>query len=230
MKEHRFDDSSELARRLAESIAGDLAAAVDSRGAASLVVSGGSTPRPLFDELSRRPLAWEQVSVTLADERWVAADHEASNEALVRRHLLTEEASEARWVGLTDSSETPEDGCDEIEGRLRSVPRPFDVVVLGMGGDGHTASLFPGAAELADGLDPANERLCLAVRPPEAPYPRLSLTLAALLASRRIVLHVTGQQKWAVYQQALADGPAEELPIRAVLRGAEDRVEVFWAP
>ena len=228
--ERRFEDRLELARGLADSIAADLSTAIESRGEATLVVSGGSTPRPLFEELSRRPLAWDRVSVTLADERWVPVEDPASNEALVRRHLLTGEASGARWVGLVNEAATPEEGRDEIDRRLRSVPRPFDVLVLGMGGDGHTASLFPDAAELAEGLDTSHDRSCLAVRPPEAPHPRLSLTLAALLDSRRIVLHITGAEKWDVYQRALADGPVEELPIRAVLRGAADRVEIYWAP
>lgn len=229
MSEHRFADPRQLARELARSIAGDLAAAVDRRGAAALVVSGGSTPRPLFAALRRRELPWERVWVTLADERWVPAADAASNEALVRRHLLADAAAAARWLGLVNEAPTPEDGRDECERRLRALPRPFDVVVLGMGADGHTASLFPGAAELAAGLDPRSPRTCLAVHPARAPHPRLSLTLAALLDSRRIVLHITGEEKWAVYRRALEPGPAEELPIRAVLRGAGDRLQVYWA-
>ncbi len=230
MNEHRFDDRTQLADELARSVAGDLAVAVAERGAASLVVSGGSTPRPLFERLSRAELPWNKVSVTLADERWVAADDEASNEALVRRLLVVEYAASARWVGLKNSAPTPEAGREACERRLREVPRPFDVVVLGMGGDGHTASLFPASAELAAGLDPRSRRACLAVHPPDAPHPRMSLTLAALLDSRRIVLHVTGDAKWTVYLRALESGPVEELPIRAILRGASNRLEVFWAP
>ncbi len=195
---------------------------------ASLVVSGGSTPKPFFEHLSRRVLAWDRVRITLADERWVGADHEASNERLVRRHLLVAEAAVATVVGLKTPEATPEEGCEACEQALAQVTRPFDVVILGMGGDGHTASLFPGAPELAAGFDPASGRTCLAAHPATAPHPRMSLTLPALLDSRRLVLHITGESKRRVYAQALEPGPAQELPIRAVL--ASDRVEVWWAP
>ncbi len=223
-----FDDRDVLAAALADSVAGDLHDAAAERTAVSLVVSGGSTPRPFFEHLSRRPLAWDRVRITLADERWVPPDHEASNERLVRRHLLAGEAAVATLVGLKNAATTPEEGRDGCEQALVEVPRPFDVVVLGMGGDGHTASLFPGASELAAGLDPESRRSCLAVRPTAAPLPRMSLTLAALLDSRRLVLHVTGDDKWRVYAQALEPGPPEELPIRALL--ATGRVQVWWAP
>jgi 6-phosphogluconolactonase len=229
--EKLFSDRQELAPSLARSIAADLDAAVGRRGLASLVVSGGSTPRPLFAELCRHRLPWDRVAVTLADERWVDADDEASNEALVRRHLLVGEAAAARWTGLKTGGATPEEGRDEAEERLRQMPRPFDVVVLGMGTDGHTASLFPAAPELAAGLDLESGRLCLAVHPPAAPHPRISLTLRALLDSRRIVLHLTGEDKLDVYRRALADGPVEEMPVRAVLRATLPlRVEMYWAP
>ena len=221
-------DRDALARALAESVAGDLAAAVAARGAASLVVSGGSTPRPLFAVLSGLALPWEKVTITLADERWVPVDDDASNEALVRRRLLVGAAAGARFVGLKNEAATPEAGRDACGAALAAVPRPFDVVVLGMGGDGHTASLFPGAAQLAEGL--ATEALCLPMRPPAAPHPRMSLSLRALLDSRRLVVHVTGDDKWQVYRAALADGPVEDLPIRAVLRGGHPDLGVWWAP
>ncbi|MEE8526051.1 MAG: 6-phosphogluconolactonase [Thermoanaerobaculia bacterium] len=229
--EKLFSDRRELASSLADSIAADLAAAVGRLGLASLVVSGGSTPRPLFEELGRRSLPWDRVWVTLADERWVAVDDDASNEALVRRHLLTGEAAVARWVGLKTDAATPEEGRGETDRRLRGMPRPFDVVVLGMGGDGHTASLFPGAPELAAGLTYGYRRLCLAVRPPGALHPRISLTLRTLLDSWRVVLHLTGEDKLDVYRRALADGSVEEMPVRGVLRTTLPvRVELYWAP
>lgn len=230
VREVRYPDRDTLAGELADSVAKDLAQATRTRGVASLVVSGGSTPKALFKELAQRALSWDKVVVSLADERWVPADHEASNERLVRTHLLTHHAAAARLMGMVNEAATPEAGCAATEAALATMPRPFDVVILGMGGDGHTASLFPGADELAAGLDLANPKLCLAVRPPAMPHPRLSLSLAALLVSRRIVLHITGQEKWAVYQRALAEGPARELPIRALLRHANPPMEVVWAP
>ena len=224
----RLDDRGALATALGEAVAADLDAAVAERGAASLVVSGGSTPRPLFQDLSRRPLPWDKIRVTLADERWVPPDHADSNQRLVQRHLLRREAAAATLVGLKTPHATPEEGREACERALAEIPRPFDVVILGMGGDGHTASLFPDAPELAAGLDLESRQTCLAVRPPAAPHPRMSLTLAAILDCRRLVLHVTGEEKWRVVEQARSPGPAQELPIRAAL--ASGRVEIWWAP
>jgi 6-phosphogluconolactonase len=222
-----FEDRGALAAALAESIGADLASAVKARGEASLVVSGGSTPKPLFEALCQLELPWEKVGITLADERWVPADHEASNEGMVRSLLLRNRAAKARFVGLWNGAPSPEAGADAVAEALDGMARPFDVLVLGMGGDGHTASLFPGAAELADGLDLERVSPVVAVRPSHAPHARLSLSLRALLDSRRIVLHVTGEEKYEVLERALGDGAEEELPIRAVLRRAE--VEVYWA-
>ena len=224
----QFANPEDLAVALSDNVAEQLRAAITDRGEASLVVSGGSTPQPFFEHLSQQPLPWGQVRVTLADERWVPADHEASNERLVRHHLLVGEAGAATMVGLKSSASTPEEGREACEQTLAQISRPFDVVILGMGGDGHTASLFPDAPELAAGLDAATPETCLAVRPPAAPHARMSLTLRALLDSRRLILHITGEGKQAVYRRALEPGPAEELPIRAVL--ASGRVEVWWAP
>lgn len=221
-------DAQALAEALAERVADDLRRAVEHRGTASLVVSGGSTPRPFFEALSRRSLPWSAVRVTLADERWVPADHPDSNERLVREHLLQGAASDATLVGLVTPPETPEEGREACETRLEAIERPYDVVVLGLGEDGHTASLFPEADQLAAGLDLETTRTCLAVRPSAAPHARMSLTLPTLLDCRRLVLHITGERKWQVYQQAQEPGPAEDLPIRAVLRSGQ--LEVWWAP
>ena len=230
LREQTAADPQTLAETLARDIADELRAAVAARGSASLVVSGGSTPRPLFAALARTPLPWRDVVVTLADERWVPPSHQDSNEALVRRHLLVGEAAAARFVGLWNDTPTPEEGHAACERALTAVPRPFDVLVLGMGGDGHTASLFPGAAELAAGLDRSSHRLCLAVHPTHAPHPRMSLTLPALAASRRVILHLTGATKRQVLDRALADGPEDQLPIRAVLRHATAGVDLYWSP
>lgn len=228
--EARFDNPTHLAEALAESIAQDLRSAIQARERATLVVSGGSTPLPLFEALSRQALPWSRVTVTLADERWVPADHEASNEALVRRHLFRGEAAEAELVGLYTGHATVGEGWQACEDRLKALPRPFDVVVLGMGGDGHTASLFPGAPELEAGIDLGTEHLCLPVHPPNADQARMSLTLKALVDSRRCVVHITGDAKWKVYRKALTVGPVEELPIRAVLGIGREPIDVYWAP
>lgn len=228
--ETRFDHPESLAASLAESIAEALRRGVEARGRASLVVSGGSTPVPLFHQLSRELVPWSRVTVTLADERWVPGDHDASNENLVRRHLLQGDAEAATFVGLYRDAPTPEAGRAACEAALAEIPRPFDIVVLGMGTDGHTASLFPGSDELAAGLDLDTEHLCLPVHPRDAAHPRMSLTLRALLESRRMIVHLTGDAKWRVYRRALGPGPVEELPIRAVLGRGREPIDVYWAP
>ena len=225
-----------LAADLAESVADSLRRAVAKRGAASLAVSGGSTPLPFFRHLRRHKLPWNQVSVTLADERWVDTDHEDSNEALVRRELLVEEASGARFVPLKNDAPTPEKGEDACEKALAGLSWPLDVLILGMGGDGHTASLFPKvlkhshAVRMGLDLDTPAAKRCIAMHPAEAPHPRLSLTLKALLDCRRLILHITGEGKKKVYEKALAGGPVDDLPIRAILRQTRRPVEVHWAP
>lgn len=229
-REKNYDDRQILARELALSIAADLTSAVRERGQASLVVSGGGTPKPMFEALSRLALPWSSVRVTLADERWVSTDHEASNERLVRSNLLVGEAAAAEIIGLKNTAATPEEGEAACEAALAGLAQPFDVVVLGMGGDGHTASLFPGASALAVGLDPQSSKSCLAVHPARAPHARMSLTLAALLRSRRLIVHITGENKRAVYRQALEAGSSDEFPIRAVLGSNHPGLQLYWAP
>lgn len=212
---------------LAQRIGQALSLAISQRRTASLVLSGGNTPGPLFDALSELDLPWNQVQVTLADERWVTADHEASNEGMVRRRLLRNRAAEATMIGLVSDHPTAAAGATEVAQRLASIHRPFDVVILGMGTDGHTASLFPGAPELAAGLDPAAPLPCLAVHPPDAPHARISLTAKALIDSRWRILHLRGSEKWQVFRRAATDGPVEDLPVRKLLQAGLD---VYWSP
>lgn len=226
--EFRFDDREAMAEAMADDVADLLRAAIDDRGRASLAVSGGSTPEAMFRCLSEQGLAWERVIVTLVDERWVPPDASDSNERLVRTALLQGPAAAARFVGLKNPATTPEAGLAETERALREVPRPFDVMVLGMGDDGHTASLFPGTAELAAALDPTAPA-CASVRPP-ALQPRMTLTLPAILDSRYILLLLAGRSKWDIYKQVLAGTDATAMPIRAVFAQTRAPLEVYWAP
>jgi 6-phosphogluconolactonase len=228
--EHRFPDSLALAHALSGEIKVDLEEAIAARGAASLVVSGGRTPARLFEQLRNEKLDWSKVWVTLADERWVDTTSEASNERLVREKLLTGLAASAHFVGLKNPAPTPEAGADWATRALTRVPRPFDVVLLGMGEDGHTASLFPGSMSLARGLDATAQPACIAVNALASPHARVSLNLAALLDARRLVLHFEGEPKWQVYQKARMPGATAELPVRAVLHQKEAPADVYWAP
>lgn len=224
-----FDNKEALEAQLAERIANQLQEAVDIRGKASLIVSGGSTPLKLFELLSKKAIDWSDVFITLADERWVTPEHSDSNERLVRNHLLKNRAASAKFRGLKNMYSSPEEGCDMTIEQLSSFPKPFDVVVLGMGNDGHTCSWFPCAAkaELENAL--TTDDLCVAVKPGNAPHSRISLSKSAILASRQIYLHIVGEQKLDVYRQALANDNSYEMPIRAVLGQHKTPVDVYWS-
>ncbi|WP_136161637.1 6-phosphogluconolactonase [Sphingomonas flavalba] len=210
---------------IADMIEQTLAAAITERGAALIAVSGGRSPIPIFHALRGRRLPWDRVTVALVDERWVAPDHPDSNERLVRDELLADCAAAARFVPMKNAAVDATSGQPACEAAYRALPRPFDIMLLGMGEDGHTASLFPGAPQLCEGLE--TDALTIAVTPPAAAHQRLSLTLSAILASRRIVLPISGAAKRATYQTARNPGPVKAMPIRAVLRQSGTPVEVW---
>src|SRR5882757_1655412 len=225
----RYADIETLSRELATLIAGSLAAAIGARGLASLVVSGGRSPVRLFEILRAQPLDWGHVCVALADERWVSPEDADSNERLVREVLLRDHAAPARFLGLKNGAPTPDLGAVSAWETFARVPRPFDAVVLGMGDDGHTASLFPGSPNLPSALNPAAVPGCVGMRAPVVPHSRLSLNLSALLDSRRIVVLIAGDEKWRTYLAASAQGPVQDMPLRAVLRQTRTPVEVMWS-
>lgn len=230
VKEHRFPNALALEHALVGEIRVDLQEAIDARGAASLVVSGGRTPVNLFRLLGVEPIDWSRVWVTLADERWVDTADSSSNERLLRETLLTGAAAKAHFVGLKNPSAAVEQGLEWSWRALTRIVRPLDVVLLGMGDDGHTASLFPASPGLAAALDTSAAPACVAMRAPAAPQERLSLNLSALLDARRLVLHIVGAEKWQVYLKAREPGPVTEFPIRGILHQQQVPVDVFWSP
>jgi 6-phosphogluconolactonase len=232
-EERKFETRAELNAALAADTVAQLTAAVTARGGASLVASGGTTPGPLYDRMSATAGPWERVTVTLADERWVEANNPMSNARLVRARLIRDRASRARFVGLKTAQAEPELAEAEVDAALRAIARPFDLMLLGLGENGHTASLFPHGQGLATALNLADPALVQAIRPvaPDDPLPpRMSMSLRAILDSRRIVFLFTGEAKWAVYQQALEPGDVAAMPVRAVLHQTQTPVEVWWAP
>jgi 6-phosphogluconolactonase len=226
----RYPDFDTLSRELSAGIAANLRSAITARGQASLVLSGGRSPVKLFKDLRDQTLDWSRVSVRLVDERWVDPSDPFSNERLGRENLLQGRAAAAHFTGLKNAAATPALGADAAWQTFATVPRPFDVLVLGMGDDGHTASLFPHSPNLAAGLDSSAAPGCIGMTAPSIPTDRLSLNLAALLNSRRIVILINGESKWHTYITASESGPTELMPVRAVLRQQQTPVDVIWAP
>ncbi len=224
---HDFPSAEAAAVQLATDVAQALSTAVEQRGRASLVVSGGSTPKPFFAQLKQKRLPWQHIWITLADERWVDISSPDSSERMVREQLLTEFV---HFVGLKNDAATPDAGVATAQNRLSAIPKPYDVMIVGMGEDGHTASLFPEVAGLAEALDLKNPDSCAAIIPPSyAPHPRMTQTLPALLNCRKLVLHITGTKKRALYEDARKPGSCLTLPIRAIVQQNKVPLEVYWA-
>ena len=214
--ERIFETREALAEALARDVADELTVAIAIKGTATLAISGGSTPKLFFEKLSGIDLPWPRVSVTLVDERQVPDTSERSNARLVREHLLQNKAAAANFIPLAgnpDAEKAP----------------PFDVAILGMGNDGHTASFFPGGDRLAEALDHNGSARLLEINAPGAGEPRLTFTLPVLEAAGRLKLHIEGAEKKDVLRKALGHGPTEDMPVRAVLRSAAP-MTLYWCP
>ena len=229
--QHSFTDCHALAKAFSERVAEQLREGIAARGKALLAVSGGSTPKHFFEQLSRQKLDWSKVSVTLVDERWVPESSDRSNARLVKSTLLQHEASVAQFVPLYANAPTPEAGLPAVKTRVASLPLPFDVVVLGMGGDGHTASFFPGGDRLSEALDLKSGLLVVPMRAKGAEEPRITFSLPALLDTRALYLHIEGDSKRELLNEArLGTGKGIDYPVHAVLIQQQTPVSVYWCP
>ena len=228
VQQHRFTAAAQTAQALAIAVARNLKDGVQRRGRAGLIVAGGRTPIAFLDRLARQPLAWSDVSVSLTDERCVPADHPDRNEALVRRHLLQDSAASARFVPLLG----PGADCEQLQlaqQALASLPWPSDVVVLGMGEDGHVASLFAGAEGSAPALDARSAERVALVAPSTAPHRRISLTLPALLDTRAVMILIQGERKRIAIERAAGADPLVH-PIGAFLGQQSVPVHLYYSP
>jgi len=229
LQEHTCANTAAQARQLAEAVAAQLRHAIATRGRALLAVSGGKSPIALFEHLRQQPLDWASVTVLLVDERCVPHTHADSNTALVRQHLLQDGAAAATFVTFFNTLDDIDSLATAANKRLATLHWPLDVAVLGMGEDGHTASLFPAAP----GLDTALHTTAHVawVRPDaigHAPHPRLTLTLPTLQAARQLHLSLAGPAKQAVYRQALAR-PDTALPVSLLLHRPAHPFSVWLA-
>ncbi|MBB4064159.1 6-phosphogluconolactonase [Gellertiella hungarica] len=227
---HEFAGAEALAEAMADRVAATLSEAIGARGRASIAVSGGTTPGRFFDALSTRPLDWDKVDVTLVDERFVPFDNPRSNHALVAGRLLKNAASAAHFLPLYQPEPTAEAAAATASRTAGALAAPFDVVVLGMGGDGHTASFFPGGSHLSQALDMGTDAPILSMEADGAGEPRLTFSFRRLQDARLLILHIEGEAKRSVLEKAQAGHEETEMPVRAVLRRAATEVDIYWAP
>jgi 6-phosphogluconolactonase len=227
IRQSLFANGEQMAQALALEVAERLRTDLRQHGAASFAVPGGRTPALFQNALARQPLDWPRISVTLTDDRWVPTDHLDSNERLLRTQLLHGDAAAARFLPLVDTGVAPERQRANVEQMLSQSTRPYAAVVLGMGDDGHTASLFPGAAGTAAALDPLGLARAALIAPTTAAHLRISLTVKALLDTDVVMILIQGEGKRAAIEQAALSQP-EAHPIAAFLRQSQIPVHVYY--
>ncbi len=232
--EERFFDSREaMIDAVFEHSISALKDAIEKGEGASFLVSGGSSPAPIYKRLSEADLDWNQIKVALVDERWVDFDHDKSNEAFIVKTLLQNNAANAKLIGMKNSSDSAKAGLAQCEAAYHTLPSPFDVTILGMGPDGHTASLFPHGEGLSEALETKN--LCSAISAIKSEVTgdcteRMTLSLNGIVNSRHLLLLISGDEKLATYREALEGDDVAAMPVRAVLNQQEVPVTVYWAP
>jgi 6-phosphogluconolactonase len=229
---HQFDHRETMLDALYREFTDAIETALERDSSATLLLSGGSTPVPLYRRLSAAPLDWGKIHVALVDERWVGADHEASNERLLRESLLEDRAAVASFTAMKNDAATPFDGVQACNREYARLPLPHTVCLLGMGADGHTASLFPKAKGLTEAL--AAEQHCAPILAHRSEVTgerleRMTMTPWSMLQSEKLILLITGADKMEVLQQARTPGDIELMPIRRFI-DAEISLEVYWAP
>jgi len=229
----RFHDGSDPVTAAALAIETALRAALSDRGQASLMVSGGSSPKPVYAKLSQADLDWSKVSISLVDERWVNPGELGSNEDFIKENLIQNAASDAKFVGLKTHDETVLKGLNAAETGLKDFTSPFDVCVMGMGTDGHTASWFPNSKGLDAALSLGNpNRLCYVdatgCEVAADHTDRITLTLAAVLEAHKIILFIPGQQKRDVFHAA-AEKKRFDAPVQALTQAGE-KLQIYASP
>lgn len=225
---HTFNDHDQTVDALYHAVTSDILNTLKQTNSFSIAVAGGNTPKPFFHKLSSAALPWEKVSVTLTDERWVDSDHPDSNEAMLKGCLFQNQAATAKFVALKNPEPSPHEGKEICERTLIESISPLNLVMLGMGEDGHFASIFPGMENTEYLLDMENRKLCDGAEPAGKP-PRMSLTLSYISTADQIYLLITGEKKKQIIDDILNNDPAAcALPIATLFKTC--KVNVYWNP
>ncbi|MBL4765959.1 MAG: 6-phosphogluconolactonase [Colwellia sp.] len=228
-KKNNFDTREQLDLALADKVSEILQQAISLKGKASIAVSGGSTPKGFFKVLSNKDIDWKKVTITLADERWVDINSDASNTRLVHENLLQNKASVAKFFHLKQGEALSEEILADLNIAANNALLPLDVLILGMGEDGHTASLFPCSAQIKQALDSNNKNALMAVEPTTAPHQRITFSFASLSQSKNVFLHLCGDNKKQVLDKALNGDDVFDMPIRKFLQTDNIDTQVYWA-
>lgn len=230
----RYETREAAAGAALRYIVAGLREAIKERGRADFLTSGGSTPGPLLERLSAEEVDWERISVGLVDERWVPLDHDFSNESLVRSHLLRGRAGAAGLIPMKTSDVTPLEAVADRNAAYTPHCSPLDVILLGMGGDGHTASWFPRSKGLEAALTPKTGEVIAAIDATGCPgaganVHRLTLTGPAVTSAHAALLLIFGEEKLEVLKRAQTADPLD-MPVRHAIDGLGDRLTTIWAP
>ena len=235
IEEYFFPDSDQLLAALVPDCTQILTTATTAKPRASLLVSGGNSPKPLYNQLSHQSLAWAAIDVALVDERWVAPKEPGSNESFIKANLLQHHAAAANFIAMKNAAVSAQLGYAECEAAYQQLTSPFDLTILGMGPDGHTASLFPHASGLTAALDNNQLALCSVIEANQSEVTgllteRMTLSLAGILRSKQLILLITGEHKLKVYKDAITQSDVLATPISAVLQQTKVPLKVYWAP
>jgi 6-phosphogluconolactonase len=225
-----YDSLDELADAVAGDVGFIVESAVEARGTSLIALPGGTTGPAIFPKLAAQKLPWKKVTIIPTDDRLVPIEDERSNVRSIAKAFLP---SGARVIPIATEIPDYKLAGNSADARLQDFPWPPDLAWLGMGKDGHTASIFAGP-DLQDALDAPKARRAVGVMPDpmpaDAPVARVTLTRASILSSRTILITITGEEKRAVLEQAIADGHSSKLPIGRVLAEAEQPIDIHWAP
>ncbi len=225
-----YDSIDEMAGAVAGDIGFIIESAIDARGNALIALPGGKTPGPIFAKLAEAELPWKKVTIIPTDDRLVKMDNELSNIRMIAGHFIR---GGARVFPIAAEIEDYRLAGNSADARLQDLPWPPDLVWLGMGDDGHTASLFEGP-DLEDALNAPKARRAVGVMPDpmpaDAPVARVTLTRSSILAAKTLLITITGQKKRDLLSQAIEDGHSSKLPIGRVLAECEQPIDIHWCP